>query len=96
MYGLLPKERVVLYAILPELFAAIVAVHVEANGAGTSTAIVRSQLNIEPFPLVCDLLDMKPADKSSTVTANYIHGIIRDLHCKNYTNCQLCTTKPIS
>ena len=50
----------VLDAILPELFAAIIGVHMEPNCALVCFSVLWSQLNIEPLPLVGDLLNVKP------------------------------------
>ncbi len=60
-----PKESVVFDAILPELFAAVVTVHVKANSTGSPAALLRPQLNIEPLPFVRDLLNMEPGRKKT-------------------------------
>ena len=46
----------VLNTVLPQLFTAIIAVHVEPHSAGVAVAILRPELYVETLSPVCYLL----------------------------------------
>ena len=54
------EESVVIDAVLPELFAALVGVHVESDCVLFSRLLVWPQLNVEPPPLERNLAGVDP------------------------------------
>lgn len=55
-----PEEGMVVDAVFPKLFAAIIRIHVEPHHILFSCLLIWPQLNVESPPLKCDLTSVDP------------------------------------